>query len=327
VAGAGQAERVLATHAAAVDAAYRRSGATRWEVSAARFGAAVARSVAKRFGGAGDGAAAVEPARDAVEAFIAGLHAEDLALACACADGHGAAWDHFVLTYRPELYRAARAIAGEADARELADSLYAELYGLSGADGQRRSLLTYYHGRSRLGTWLRSVLSQRHVDAIRARRRLTSLDDPDAGTPEPMAPAAVEPDLADRLRVAAACVSTALAALDGPARLRLAYYYVHGLTLAQAGQLFGEHEATASRKLEKARVALRTLIESSLASHGLRAADVESWGEVATQAWDAALAEALAVSAPGPRAATRPAADTAEPQGTARPPFKGKRTP
>jgi RNA polymerase sigma-70 factor (ECF subfamily) len=324
---AGPAWWLRAAHAAAVDAAYRRSGGGRWDVSRARFGDAVAQSVAKRFGGVAEDGRPAGAARDAVEAFVAGLHAEDLALACACADGHGPAWDHFVITYRPELYRAARAIAGGSEARELADSLYAELYGLATADGQRRSLLTYYHGRSRLGTWLRSVLAQRHVDAVRARRRLASLDDPDQGTPEPVASTAVAPDIPDRLRVAAACVSTALAELDGPSRLRLAYYYVHGLTLAQAGRVFGEHEATASRKLEKARVALRTLIEAALAARGMRTTDVESWGDVATQAWDAALADALAVAAPEDRRAPPTAVATAEPQGAARLSFKEKRTP
>lgn len=320
---AGAAGRILEAHAAAVDAAFRRSDGGRWDVSLAAFGEAVARSVAKRFGDARD-----RPSRDAVGAFIATLHAEDLALACACAAGHGAAWDHFVLTYRPELYRAARAIAGESAARELADSLYAELFGLSGADGSRRSLLTYYHGRSRLGTWLRSVLSQRHVDGIRAARRLTSLDDPDEGAPEPVATGAtVEPDAADRMRVAALCVSAALAGLDAPARLRLAYYYVHGLTLAEAGRLFGEHEATASRKLEKARTALRRLIETALSERGVRVEDVENWGDVATQAWDAALAEALGVAAPGAADPAGTAAGRATPQESARPSFKGKRTP
>ena len=59
--------------------------------------------------------------------------------------------------------------AGEARARELADSLYAELYGLNGAGGARgRALLDYFHGRSKLATWLRTVLAQRHVDALRA---------------------------------------------------------------------------------------------------------------------------------------------------------------
>lgn len=320
---AGEAGRSIEAHAAAVAAAYRRSDGARWDVSLAAFGEAVERSVAKRFGDAGAGRS-----RDAVDTFIASLHAGDLALACACAAGHGAAWDHFVLTYRPELYRAARAIAGESGARELADSLYAELFGLSEADGSRRSLLTYYHGRSRLGTWLRSVLSQRHVDGIRAARRLTSLDDPDEGTPEPVAAvAAVEPDATARMRVAATCLSVALAGLDAPSRLRLAYYYVHGLTLAEAGRLFGEHEATASRKLEKARTALRRLIETVLAERGVRVEDVESWGDVATQAWDAALAEALGVAAPGSADAVDTAAGRAGPQEPARPAFKGKRTP
>ena len=308
--GAGQAGRVLQGHAATVDAAYERSGGRRWGVTAETFAAAVATSVARRFGD-------TLPGPGAVHAFIANLHAEDLALACACAEGHGEAWDHFVLTYRPELYRAARAIAGE-QGRDLADSLYAELFGLPGRDGTRRSLLTYYHGRSRLGTWLRSVLSQRHVDAIRSGRRLTSLDDPDEAPVEPVAATGVvEPDAAERMRVAAICVSAAIAQLDGPSRLRLAYYYVHGLTLAEAGRLLGEHEATASRKLERARQALRSLIEASLAAKRLRVDEVESWGDVARRAWDAALADALGVAPPV----------MDEPQVTARPSFKEKRTP
>lgn len=321
---AGQARGLLEAHAAAVDAAYRRSDGARWDVTATAFSAAVARSVAKRFEGAGAG-----PSRDAVDSFIAGLHAEDLALACACAAGHGGAWDHFVLTFRPELYRAARAIAGEAAARELADSLYADLFGLTTADGVRRSLFRYFHGRAKLSTWLRSVLAQRHVDMVRAARRLTSLDDDDGAGVEPAAQTpAIEPDTAARMRIAAACVSEALAGLDAPSRLRLAYYYVHGLTLAEAGRLFGEHEATASRKLERARAALKTAIVTGLAVRGVRVEDVESWGDVATQAWDAALAEALGVDAPGPpEPPAGAAAHGAEPQGSAGPSFKGKRTP
>ena len=307
---AGQAARALEAHARAVDAAYRRSGGMRWQVSAEVFGAAVRVSVAKRFG-----TAPLEA--DAIDAFIDGLHAEDLALACACRDGHGQAWDHFVLTFRPELYRAARAIAGE-QGRELADSLYADLFGLTETDGVRRSLLSYYHGRSRLGTWLRSVLAQRHVDVIRAGRRTSSLDDPESPAAEPAVEAAtVEPDIAERMRVAADCISAAIAALDATSRLRLAYCYVHGLTLAETARLFGEHEATASRKLDKARGALRGGIERLLAEQGLQSRDVESWSDVARQAWDAALAEALDVGAP--------ARD--EPQGAAGPSFKGKRTP
>jgi len=94
-------------------------------------------------------------------------------------------------------------------------------------------------------------------------------------------------------------VSEALAQLQAPDRLRLAYYYVHGLTLAQAGALLGEHEATASRKLERARKALRQGIAAALAARGGRVEDIESWGAVARHAWDAALSDALGVDAPG----------------------------
>jgi hypothetical protein len=84
------------------------------------------------------------------------------------------------------LYAAARAIvrsAGEARARELADSMYAELYGLNRAGGEGRPLLDYFHGRSKLATWLHAVLAQRHVDSLRAGKHTESLDDD-----EPLAP-------------------------------------------------------------------------------------------------------------------------------------------
>ena len=112
--------------------------------------------------------------------YLESLHADDLALACACIDGHDGAWEHFIRELRPQLYHAARTIAGD-DGRELADSLYGELFGLPGKDGNRRSLLVHYHGRSRLITWLRSVLVQRHIDRVRVTRRFEPLDDGESG--------------------------------------------------------------------------------------------------------------------------------------------------
>ncbi len=288
---------------AAIDRLFAQAEAGRWGVTAERFAEAVRLAVAKLAPGGGA----------AAEAAVASLHAQDLALALACADGHEAAWDHFVLTYRPELYRAARAMTDDVTGRELADSLYADLFGLVERDGARQSLFRYYHGRAKLSTWLRSVLAQRHIDLVRARRRLTSLDDPehpvDARLP---APPAVDPARAGALRVAAEAVTAALAVLTGDERVRLAYYYAHGLTLAQAGRLFGESEATASRKLERARKTLRAAIESALVVRGLTLGDVDDWAAVAKDAWDAALADALGVPAP---------------QETGPPSFKGKRTP
>ena len=320
VSGASDASLVPA---ATIDEAYAAAGAARWGVARATLAEALAGAARARFG---DAAAGPGPA--AVRLFVSTLHLPDLALACACADGCAEAWDHFVLAFRPELYRAARAIAGDAGSRELADSLYADLFGVPTAGGARRSLLRYYHGRSKLSTWLRSVLAQRHVDTLRAARRLTSLDDPAHATEERMLAApAPEPERAPRMRAAAEAVSEAINTLEPPDRLRLAYYYVHELTLAQTGRLLGEHEATASRKLEHARKALRARIEAALGTRGLASTDIDDWAAVARESWDAALADALGVPAPRPEAASSGASGAGVAQGAARAPFKGKRTP
>src|SRR3954463_9682724 len=134
---------------------YGRARAEQWSLSRDAFGAALAASAAQ----AGSG-------RE-LRRYLDGLHLEDLALACACAAGSEAAWEHFVRELRPALYRAAAAIDPSGGARELADSLYADLFGVAEHGGARRSLLTYFHGRSSLATWLRAVLSQRFVDRMR----------------------------------------------------------------------------------------------------------------------------------------------------------------
>ena len=291
---------------AAIDRLFAEADGARWGLAREVFAEAVRRGLSKVAPGT--------PARhDVADTAVAALHGRDLALALACAEGHGAAWDHFVLTYRPELYRAARAMTDEATGRELADSLYADLFGLSEKDGVRRSLFRYYHGRAKLSTWLRSVLAQRHVDLVRSQRRMTSLDDPDRpGDGVLPTPPAEQPMRAGTMRVAAEAVTAALAVLAATDRVRLAYYYAHGLTLAQTGRLFGESEATASRKLERARKNLRTGIEAELTARRLSVSDVDDWVAVSRQAWDVALADALGVPAP---------------QDPGTPPFRGKRTP
>ena len=104
-----------------------RALCARWGVSRERFAAALEASAAR--------ASAPDLTR-----YLEGLHVQDLALACACADGSDAAWEHFILTYRPGLYRAAEAIAPGGGARDLADALYGDLFGTRERDGERQSL-------------------------------------------------------------------------------------------------------------------------------------------------------------------------------------------
>ena len=256
------------------------------------------RSAAHRFDGK-------LPDSETVQGYLETLHVADLALAGACSAGSAAAWDFFVAQYRPELYRAARAIAGEASGRELADSLYADLYGLREREGRRNSLLDYFHGRSKLGTWLRAVLAQRHVDEIRHARRSESLDDPaDAEGPEGAsvptyaraANDAPEPERARFVAIFQVALSAVLAGLDARDRLRLAYYYVERLKLAQIGKLLGEHEATVSRKLERTRREVRECVESALlGERKLSEAQLQLCYEYAREQWPFDLTQVLSL--------------------------------
>jgi len=280
----------LEGHSRLIARVHRTAGAARWGLSIERFTEAVARSCERRF--RPEPLDSVAPRE--IRRYIRSLHAADLALACACADGSEAAWVECLSKYRSDLYAAARAIAGRDSARELADSLYADLYGLTERDGKRRPLFDYFHGRSKLSTWLRSVLAQRYVDRVRASRRLRSLDDEDqapaaasrltAANPPP------EPDRSRLGRLFRDAVAQAVASLPPGDRLRLSYYYVHSLKLAEIGRLMGEHESSASRKLERARRALRADVEHRLSWHGLKPDDVQQCYERGTEegTWDLA---------------------------------------
>lgn len=260
---------------------YARSGAERWQVPPERLRLAVTRSLDHRFPGK---ATASEAA-----VYLDSLHADDLALACACMDGHDGAWEYFIRQMRPQLYHAARTIAGD-DGRELADALYGELFGLPGKDGKRRSLLAHYHGRSRLISWLRSVLVQRHIDRVRVTRRLEPLDDENSGGAA-RASTTVEPDPEREALVGHAqrALDAAVGALEDKDRLRLRLYYGQDMTLAAIGRVLGEHEATVSRKLDKARRGLRAGVERALASQGLKPGAIARAFELAADAPDLQL--------------------------------------
>lgn len=239
---------------------YRRAHAERWRVPRDRF------------------AEALEPGAER-GADVRALHLEDLALACGCAAGDEAAWEHFIRAHRPVLYRAADALDPTGGARDLADAIYGELF--------ERSLFRYFHGRSSLSTWLRAILAQRHVDRLRAGRRLEPLtaDESRASRsgaaeagPYQTVPVEGRPHDAERPRyfvVMRDALTRAVANLPPRDRLRLACYYAQELTLAETGRLLGEHEATCSRQLARTRKVLRRDIEDALRTDGrLNAAEI-----------------------------------------------------
>jgi RNA polymerase sigma factor (sigma-70 family) len=178
--------------------------------------------------------------------------------------------------YRPQLYRTADALDRSGGARELADGLYAELYGLTGQGDRRQSLLSYFHGRSSLATWLRAVLAQRNVDRLRASRRLEPLPDEVDATAAQAARAPDPPNVrrAGYLSMMQRALSRAIARLEPRDRLRLDCYYAQEMTLAAIGRAVREHEATVSRHLARTRKALREDVERQLADSGFGEAQI-----------------------------------------------------
>jgi len=198
-----------------------------------------------------------------------GAYTADLELARRCAAGEPAAWEHFVREFRPVLYRAADSLDPNGGAREIADALYAELYGVRGTDAGAvpRSLLLSFSGRSSLATWLRAILCQRFVDRLRAQRRLEPLSVEDAdptrvGLHDRGHPA--DPERGRYLALITQALSRTVQQLSSRDRLRLSCYYLQELTLAETGRLLNESEATVSRHLARTRRSVRTAVEREL---------------------------------------------------------------
>jgi RNA polymerase sigma-70 factor (ECF subfamily) len=241
------------------------AGIEHWGISRERFADELARCAAARFRGQ-------QPSVEELTAYLGGLHLEDLGLACACAHGVAQAWEHFIGIYRGYLRACAGAMlkrsASAPESEELADSLFAELYGWSAE--KRGSLLRYFHGRSSLKTWLRAVLAQRHVDKIRAGRKFEELQDEDGGgdakprIAERGALQVADPHREKYLLMFANALQTALGKLDARDVERLRMYYGEQKKLAEIGRALGEHESSVSRHLEKARGDVRRTVEEIL---------------------------------------------------------------
>lgn len=211
--------------------------------------------------------------------FLLSLRVEELALARACAAGHNAAWEIFLTRYREKLYQSALRIAREdSAARDLADTLYAELYGTTTRAGERVSKLASFTGRGSLEGWLRTVLAQEFVNRYRRTRRLVSLDEEGEDGSRFAAPeteAVPSPD--SRLESA---TQGALASLSNEQRMILASYFLDSRTLAEIARMLGVHESTISRKVDKLAKSLRKKILANMMQQGMARRQAEEALEV-----------------------------------------------
>lgn len=238
---------------------YTRSGAAAYGISSEQF-AAILEEIHRKYLPFGTAQQTVD--------FCAALRVEELALARACAAGNDRAWEDFINRFRQKLHGMALHITRDgAHAAELADSLFADLYGVAARNGVRNSKLIFYTGRGSLEGWLRTVMAQEFVNRYRKQKRTVSLEEQtedgvqfEAKVPEP-------PCTSDqRLEVA---TDEALAELSAEDRFTLASYYLDGRTLADIARALGLHESSISRRLDRLSSGLRKRILAGLREKGM----------------------------------------------------------
>jgi RNA polymerase sigma-70 factor (ECF subfamily) len=237
---------------------YKASGAKQYGINEARLVEILAEVVSER-----DHAT---PEAE-IHGFLTSLRLEELVLVRACMSGNESAWDIFLFRFRPTLYDAAYKIAKEdRAARELADSLYAELFGVDAKGHERTSKLAYYQGRGSLQGWLRAVVAQEYINLYRRAKRETSLDQAlDDG--KQFEAKEEEVSVADPRAEAAATAE--LATLEAEERFLLVAYYLDRRTLADIAKLMRVHESTISRRLERVVSGLRKRIHKRMMDSGM----------------------------------------------------------
>ena len=227
-----------------------------------------------------------------ITGFIEKLQADDLCLIVACEQGNQEAWSDLVERFSITVRSAARsASANEEGAEDLAQSIWAELYGLRvREDGRPAGKLAYYSGRGSLADWLRAVVTQLAIDQHRKQSRLVQTEE-DADFDRIIQQgqdenewsghgSLVNPELEISKKLAGAEMQKALAKsikqLSAEDRLLVKLYYFDGLRLREAGAVLGVHEATASRRLTRIHADLRRQVENTLIEE-------KGWSKLETQ--------------------------------------------
>ncbi len=255
-------------------ALYARSGAAAYGVSAGQFAAILEEILRKYLSQNSAQISAANSSHVSAEqktAFCDALRLEELALARACAAGNERAWQDFINRYRQKLHSMALHITRDgAHAAELADSLFADLYGVNARDGVRRSKLVFYTGRGSLEGWLRTVMAQEFINRCRKQKRTVSLEEQTEEGVQFVAaaePARASDHISDQRLESA--TDEALAELSSEDRFTLASYYLDGRTLAEIARTLGLHESSVSRRLDRLATGLRKRILAGLRMQGM----------------------------------------------------------
>jgi len=276
------------------------------------FRAAVAGAAAKYLIGLAE--PNTQPSPEELGRFIGELKVLDLYLGLACMRGNEHAWWEFDRQHRSFIERWTRhLVRSDADADEVIDAVYVELFGTKVVDGVRQSKFRTYTGRGSLRGWLRAIILHASVDVHRAPKVEVSIDDWAEGgdefpvrhvsggeTEDSMLTSVVR----ERYRSATvAALDQALATLDDHETLLLLYYHVEGLKLREIARIVEEpkspirrwfqrrsskrsrvHESTVMRWLDKVYRKVSERFHAELAGkHGLKPEEIEICKAIAAE--------------------------------------------
>ena len=256
----------------------------------------------------------VQPSPDELRRFIGELKVADLYLGLACMRGDEQAWWEFDRQHRSFIERWTRhLVRSDADADEVIDAVYVELFGTKIVDGVRQSKFRTYTGRGSLRGWLRAIILHAAVDLHRAPKFEIPMEDwSESGdelsirhissgeTEDSMLTSVVR----ERYRTATvAALDQALTTLDDHETLLLLYYHVEGLKLREIARIVEEpkspirrwfqrrssrrtrvHESTVMRWLDKVYRKVSDRFHAELASkHGLKPEEIEICKAIAAE--------------------------------------------
>jgi RNA polymerase sigma-70 factor (ECF subfamily) len=186
-------------------------------------------------------------------AALTALHGEDLYLACACAQGNGAAARCFVRELGPKVKSALSQVAQGALADEIVQQVLTRVL-----TGEGEPAIVKYAGRGKLSAWVQVMAIREARDAHRRRKR-SPIDEMN----ELVERAVVVDDdpLLARLKSTyreafKRAFAAAFAALSNRERAVLRYHYLDDLGIDRIGELYGVHRATVARWRVGAREAL-----------------------------------------------------------------------
>lgn len=192
---------------------------------------------------------------------IAAVHARDLYLACACADGDTAAIEAFVDQFSADIDRwSARAGLSGSERSDALQDLHIDLFW---PEPPRTPQIATYSGRAPLRAWLRAVTMHAAIKVRRGRPQSSAADAPPASHAEAFSIAWAttgSPELAAMKSAAEAsfeqAFTLAMGQLTPAERTLLRQRYLDGLTIDDLAPLHGVHRATMARRLAQARAAV-----------------------------------------------------------------------